>query len=391
MRFTNNRLKDISFGGLYDIFSKANALEAQGKRIIHMEIGRPDFDSPSFTKEGVVKALENEQVHYTEISGIQPLREAIIEKEKRKFALEYDPNHEISVTAGACEAISATLLSYMNIGEEVICTSPFFTAYTEIAKIAGVKLVEAPVFLKDVWRLNIQEITSRITEKTKVLLINSPNNPTGYVFSKEELQEIADIAIKHDLLVISDECYDEFNYTGKHESIANLDGMRERTVVIKSTSKSYSMTGWRIGYAMGPEKIIKYINKVHQNLSTCATAFAQWGAVEAFKQGDDFTKKMVDEFERRGNKFFEDLSSIEGLKVVKPRGAFYMFPDITSFGKSDVEIANYLMEEAGVVGVPGSTFGEYGKGHIRLAYSRSYEDICEAGEKLIQAFKKLKG
>lgn len=391
MRFTNNRLKDISFGGLYDIFSKANALEAQGKRIIHMEIGRPDFDSPSFAKEGVVKALENEQVHYTEISGIQPLREAIIEKEKRKFALEYDPNHEISVTAGACEAISATLLSYMNIGEEVICTSPFFTAYTEIAKIAGVKLVEAPVFLKDEWRLNIQEITTRITEKTKVLLINSPNNPTGYVFSKEELQEIADIAIKHDLLVISDECYDEFNYTGKHESIANLDGMRERTVVIKSTSKSYSMTGWRIGYAMGPEKIIKYINKVHQNLSTCATAFAQWGAVEAFKQGDDFTKKMVDEFERRGNKFFEDLSSIEGLKVVKPRGAFYMFPDITSFGKSDVEIANYLMEEAGVVGVPGSTFGEYGKGHIRLAYSRSYEDICEAGEKLIQAFKKLKG
>lgn len=391
MKVCNNRLKDIAFGGLYEIFGKANALEAQGKRIIHMEIGRPDFDSPSFAKEGVVKALENEQVHYTEISGIQPLREAIIEKEKRKFALEYDPNNEISVTAGACEAISATLLSYMNIGEEVICTSPFFTAYTEIAKIAGVKLVEAPVFLKDEWRLNIQEITSRITEKTKVLLINSPNNPTGYVFSKEELQEIADIAIKHDLLVISDECYDEFNYTGKHESIANLDEMRERTVVIKSASKSYSMTGWRIGYAMGPEKIIKYINKVHQNLSTCATAFAQWGAVEAFKQGDDFTKEMVDEFERRGNKFFEDLSSIEGLKVVEPRGAFYMFPDITSFGKSDVEIANYLMEEAGVVGVPGSTFGEYGKGHIRLAYSRSYEDICEAGEKLIQAFKKLKG
>lgn len=391
MRITNDRLKDIAFGGLYDIFSKANALEAQGKRIIHMEIGRPDFDSPDLAKKAVVKALDEGQVHYTDINGIQPLRQAITEKEKRKFGLDYDPEREITVTAGACEAITATLLSYMNIGEEVICTSPFFTAYTESARIAGVKLVEAPVYLKDEWRLNIEEITSRITNKTKVLLINSPNNPTGYVLNKEELQKIADIAIKHDLLVISDECYDEFNYTEKHESIASLEGMRDRTIVIKSASKSYSMTGWRIGYAMGPEKIIKYINKVHQNLSTCATAFAQWGAVEAYRHGDEFTENMVAEFARRGDRFFEDLSKIEGLKLVKPRGAFYMFPDITSFGKSDVEIANYLMEEAGVVGVPGSTFGKYGEGHIRFAYSRSYEDICEAGEKLIKAFDKLRG
>lgn len=390
MRTCNERLKDIKFGGLYEIFSQANALEESGKRIIHMEIGRPDFDSPEIAKLGVKKALDEQKVHYTDINGVKELRRAILDKELRKFNLDYDSETEISVTAGACEAITAVLLAYTNFGEEVVCTSPFFSAYSEIALIAGIKLVEAPVKIENNWEVSIQDIEEKITNNTKVLLINSPNNPTGYVLNKESLEKIAELAKKNDLLVISDECYDEFNYDGKHISISQLPGMKERTIVIKSTSKSFSMTGWRIGYAMGPAHIIKYVNKVHQNLSTCATAFAQWGAIEAFKNGDDFIKEMVDEFQRRGDRFYEDLSKIEGLKIVKPRGAFYMFPNITAFGKSDVEIANYLMEEAGVVGVPGSSFGKYGEGHIRLAYSRSYEDVCEAGEKIKLALDKLR-
>ncbi|MEY8304313.1 pyridoxal phosphate-dependent aminotransferase [Anaerosalibacter bizertensis] len=390
MRSSNSRIKDIKFGGLYEIFTKANALEEEGKRIIHMEIGRPDFDSPEMAKKAVKKALDNEHVHYTDINGIRPLREAIINKEKRRFGLEYDSETEITVTAGACEALSAILLAYMDAGEELLCTSPFFSAYSEMALITGVKLVEVPVYIDNNWKLDINEIRKRITSKTKMLLINSPNNPTGYVLSKEELQLIADIAIENDLVVISDECYDEFNYEGEHVSISTLPNMKERTLVVKSTSKSFSMTGWRIGYVLGPDHMIRYINKVHQNLSTCATAFAQYGAVEAFNNGDKYIENMVTEFKRRGDRFYEDLSKIKGLQIVKPEGAFYMFPKITSFGLSDVEVAEYLLEEVGVVGVPGSSFGEFGKGHIRLAYSRSYEDIVEAGEKLKFAFDKLR-
>lgn len=390
MRVCNSRIKDIKFGGLYEIFVKANAMEAEGKRIIHMEIGRPDFDSPKLAKEAAKKALDNEKVHYTDINGVKELREAIIAKEKRRFGLDYDAETEITVTAGACEALTAILLAYMEMGEELLCTSPFFSAYSEMAMFCGVDLVEVPVYIEDKWKLNIEEIKKRITPKTKMILINSPNNPTGYVLSREELQEIADLAIEHDLVVISDECYDEFNYAGEHISISTLPNMRERTLVVKSTSKSFSMTGWRIGYVLGPKELIKYINKVHQNLSTCATSFAQYGAVEAFNHGDEYIDEMVVEFKRRGDRFYEDLSKIEGLELVKPEGAFYMFPKITSFGMTDVEIVEYLMEEVGVVGVPGSSFGKFGEGHIRLAYSRSYEDIVEAGEKLKLAFDKLR-
>ncbi len=385
----NDRLEAMPFGGLYEIFAKANRLEEQGKRIIHMEIGRPDFDSPDFAKEAVKSALDKGQVHYTDINGIEPLRKAIIEKEERRFGLKYDYETEISVTSGAAEAIGVIMLTMMNPGDEIICPSPYFSAYKEQAIIAGVKLVEVPVLMSENWELNVDRIKDRITSKTKMLLINSPNNPAGYVLNKENLEKIADLAKTNDLIVISDECYDEFIYGEKHVSISTLEDMRDRTLVVKSTSKSFSMTGWRIGYVLGSANAIKYINKVHQNFSTCATAFAQWGAVEAFKNGDEFIDSMVKEFKRRGDYLYEAFTKIDGLKMIKPKGAFYAFPDITSFGMSEKDFCNYLMEEAGVVGVPGTSFGDYGKGHVRLAYCRSYEDIIEACDKIKIALGKL--
>lgn len=385
----NDRLEAMPFGGLYEIFAKANRLEEQGKRIIHMEIGRPDFDSPDFAKEAVKSALDKGQVHYTDINGIEPLRKAIIEKEERRFGLKYNYETEISVTSGAAEAIGVIMLTMMNPGDEIICPSPYFSAYKEQAIIAGVKLVEVPVLMSENWELNVDRIKDRITSKTKMLLINSPNNPAGYVLNKENLEKIADLAKTNDLIVISDECYDEFIYGEKHVSISTLEDMRDRTLVVKSTSKSFSMTGWRIGYVLGSANAIKYINKVHQNFSTCATAFAQWGAVEAFKNGDEFIDSMVKEFKRRGDYLYEAFTKIDGLKMIKPKGAFYAFPDITSFGMSEKDFCNYLMEEAGVVGVPGTSFGDYGKGHVRLAYCRSYEDIIEACDKIKIALGKL--
>ncbi|MCD1146636.1 pyridoxal phosphate-dependent aminotransferase [Peptoniphilus sp. KCTC 25270] len=390
MRSYNDRMKEMNFGGLYEIFSHANKLEASGKRIIHMEIGRPDFDSPQIAKEAVKEALDRGEVHYTDINGVEELRRAICEKERRRFGLEYDYESEIAITAGACEAISSIILSYMNFGEEIIIPTPYFSAYTEQAIIAGVNILDVPLSIENNWELDPKEIEKRITEKTKVLMINSPSNPAGYILSKENLQKIADIAIKYDLLVISDECYDEFVYGEEFVSIATLPEMFERTLVVKSTSKSFSMTGWRIAYVLGPSEMVKYINKVHQNLSTCATAFAQWGAVAAFDKADSFIDKMVEEFRKRGEVLYEKLSQIPEFKLAKPEGAFYLYPEISATGMTDKEMASYLMEEAGVVVVPGSSFGSKNGQYIRLAYCRSMDEIIEAGDKITKAIAKLR-
>jgi len=385
----NERLKALKFGGLYEIYSLALKLESEGRRIIHMEIGRPDFDSPVFAKEAAKKALDRGEVHYTEIAGIEPLRHAIWEKEKKYFNLDFNYETEISVTAGAAEAIAVIMLTLLDPGDEIIATSPFFSAYAEQALIADVNLVEVPVRMSNGWNLRIEDLEAKITPKTKMLLINSPNNPTGYILNKENLEKIAEIAKAKNLIVISDECYDEFVYEGSHISISSLPGMRERTLIVKSTSKSFSMTGWRIGYVIGPDHMIKYINKVHQNFSTCATAFAQWGAVEAFKHGRDYIDTMVKEFKRRGDYLFEAMNKIERVKMLKPAGAFYAFPDISELGMSEKDFCNYLLNEAGVVAVPGPAFGLYGKGHIRMAYCRHYDDIVEAMEKMKTAIDKL--
>ena len=389
LRDCNNRLRDIKFGGLYEIYGQALKLEEQGKRIIHMEIGRPDFDSPEFAKEAAKRALDKGEVHYTEISGIEPLRHAIMEREKERFGIEFDYRTEISVTAGAAESIAVIMLALMDPGDEIMATSPFFSAYAEQALIANVKLIEVPVTLKNNWQLKIEDLEQRITSKTRILLINSPNNPTGYILNRENLQKIADIAIAHNLIVISDECYDDFVYEEEHISISTLPGMKERTFVVKSTSKSFSMTGWRIGYVIGPAHMMKYINKVHQNFSTCATSFAQWGALEAFKHGAEFVTNMVKEFKRRGDFLFQAMSGIERIKMLKPAGAFYAFPDISELKMDEADFCTYLLNEAGVVGVPGPAFGTYGTGHIRLAYCRHYDEIVEAMEKMKIAVDKL--
>lgn len=389
MRSCNKRLEKMYFAGLHDISQKALELEEKGRKLIRLELGRPSYDSPDFAKEAVKKALDNQQVHYTDTIGIKPLRIAISEREKKRFGLEYDYETEISVTAGAAEALGVIMLTLLNPGEEIIIPSPFFYAYKDQVLIAAAKLIEVPVLMSNDWQLDVDEIEKRITPKTRMLLINSPNNPAGYVLDKENLEAIAKLAIEKDLIVVSDECYDEFNYAGEHISISTLPGMRERTLVIKSASKSFSMTGWRIGYVMGPANMIKYISKVHENFSTCATSFAQWGAVEAFKYGEEFTQNMIKEFKKSGDYLIEELKKIDGLKIAKPKGAFYAFPDISAFGMSETEMVNYILDEAGIVLAPGSDFGTYGKEHVRIAYCRPLVEIMEACDRLKIAFSKL--
>jgi len=386
----NERCQKFNFkGGLYDVFQKALDLEAQGRSIIHMEIGKPDFDSPQIAKDAAKKALDQGIVHYTEMAGIMPLRKAITAKYKRDHGLDYSPENEIVVTAGACEAIGIIMLGMMEQGDEIIIPSPFFSAYSEQAIIADVKVVEVPLKMENKFSLKAADIADKITDKTKIILINTPHNPTGAIMEEEDLRDIAKLAIEKDLLVISDETYDQFLFRGKHVSIASMPGMRERTIVVNSASKTFSMTGWRIGYLMGPAWMLKYLNKVHQNFSTCATSFAQVGAAEAYNDGDQFTIDMLKEFERRGKLVYESLKDVKGLKLLEPKGAFYVFINIEELGMDEGDFCDYILEEAGVAIVPGSSFGKYGKGFVRLCYACSYEQIEDAMERIKGAVEKL--
>lgn len=386
----NERSNEFSLsGGLYDIYNLALKLEAEGEDIVHMEIGRPDFDSPEIAKEEAKKALDEGDVHYTAIPGNLELRKAVADKYKRDHKIEYDPENEVMITAGACEALQAIMLTMLNPGDEIIVPGPYFSAYKEQSIIANVDLAEVPLKIENNFELKAEDIEKAITNKTKALLITSPHNPTGAIIGREEQIKIAEIAKKYNLLVISDETYDQFLFEDKHESISTVEGMRERTIVVNSASKTFSMTGWRIGYAMGPEKYIKYFNKVHQNMSTCATSFAQRGAAVAYNEGDGFVEEMLEEFKRRRDYIYERLSKIKGIEVVKPKGAFYIFPKITELGMDETEFCEYILKEAGVAIVPGGSFGESGRGFVRICYACSLKDIEKAMDRFEKAIEIL--
>lgn len=386
----NQRSKSFSFeGGLYDVFQKALLLEAQGKDIIHMEIGRPDFDSPINAKEAAKDALDRGIVHYTEMVGIPALRQAIVAKYQRDHGLDYRFEDEVVVTAGACEAITAIMLAMMDPGDEILVPSPFFSAYAESAIIANVNLIEVPLRMENNFSLKVEDLKAKLTEKTKIILVNTPHNPTGSIIQEEDLYEVAQLAIEKDLLVLSDETYDQFVFDGHHFSIAKIEGMKERTLVVNSASKTYSMTGWRIGYIMGPSRLLKYINKVHQNLSTCATSFAQVGAAEAYNNSEDFIRDMKAEFLRRSRLVYDSLKDLPGIKLMEPKGAFYVFINIEDLGLDETEFCNYILEEAGIAIVPGDSFGKYGKGFVRMVYATSYDKIEQAMLRFKQAVLKL--
>lgn len=384
----NVRTLDMS-GGLYDIYQKALKMEADGQSIIHMEIGRPDFDSPERAKQGVIDALNRGEVYYTAMIGIPEVRHAICEKEWTKNGIKVDPEKEIIVTAGGCEAILSVLMTIMDSGDAIMVPSPFFTAYMEMANIIGVELVDVPLKLENGFELHAEDLEEYYNERVKVILVNTPSNPSGAIISPEELEKIANFAKEKDLIVISDETYDQFLFEGVHKSISTFPDMRERTIVVNSTSKTFSMTGWRVGYAIVPAEIMPFVNKVHQNMSTCATSFVQYGVADAYRYCDDFTKNMVNEFRIRRDILVDGLKKCPGVEFVVPRGAFYIFPKIASFGLTSREFCNKLLEETGIASTPGNTFGKAGEGFFRLAFGCAREQVIDATERLIDFTNKL--
>ena len=384
IHFPNSRMTSIPLsGGIREILALAEKLEREGRSVIHMEIGRPDFDSPECAKTRAIEALRAGDVHYTDMSGTIPLREAIAEKYKKWNGMDVDPEGNVIATAGAIESLMMAFLTMLEPGDEVLIPAPFFPAYADQVAMANACLVNVPCRIENGFRLQVKDLENALTPKSRVILLNTPNNPSGAVLTREDLNEIASLAKERDLWVISDECYEKFLYDGEHVSIASLPGMKERTVTIGAASKTWSMTGWRVGWAIVPEEMKPYATKCHQNLSTCCNAFAQAGVVGAFEEAEKDVAIMIAEYRRRRDMVFSYLQNMEGLEVVRPDGAFYAFPSIRKLGISPLEFCTALLEEEGVSAVPGDVFGA--DGFIRLAYCRSY-DYIEEGMQRLQRF-----
>jgi aminotransferase len=389
-RWEARRMNAIPFSGIRVIFQAAAELESQGKQVIHLEIGRPDFDTPQHIKDAAKQALDEGFVHYTSNYGILELREAIAEKLHRENGIQVDPQSEIIVTLGVNQALSTTMLALLDPGDEVLVPDPFYLNYLNCMRLAEARAIHVPLREENEFQVDPSDLEQAVTPKTKMIIINSPHNPTGAVLDSETIEAIANVAIEHDLLVLSDEIYEKIIYDRtEHHSIASLPGMGERTVTLNGFSKAYSMTGWRLGYVAARKHLIDPLIRTHQYVGTSANSFAQKGAVAAYRGPQDCVQEMVSEFDRRRLFVMEALEQIDGVSCIRPRGAFYAFPSVRELGVPDEKLAYYLLREAGVALVPGSAFGEYGQGHLRLSYANSYQNIQTAVDSIDQALRGL--
>jgi aminotransferase len=387
-----DRMNSIPFSGIRKIFEEANRREAAGEHIIHLEIGRPDFDTPARIKEAAKRALDAGKVHYSSNYGFPELREAIARKLKEDNDLSYDPVKEIIVTVGANEAVFITMAALLNPGDEVLIPDPCWLHYFYCAQMAGSVPISVPMREENEFKPDIEDFRQRITPRTRMVVINTPNNPTGAVYSLDVLEELAQLAQERDLFILSDEIYEKMIYGGDHHfSIGGFPGMRERTVTVNGFSKIYSMTGWRLGYTAAPRDLAEAMIRIHQYITVCATSFAQWGAIEALNGPQDEAEMMVKEFDRRRKLVYGALMEMPGIEVVEPKGAFYIFPNIQSLGKSPEELSWYLLDQAKIAVVPGTALGNYGAHHIRISYANSYENLEMAMDRMRASIEKING
>lgn len=390
MKFVATRMNEIRFAGIRRVFEKAGRLEAQGRKIVHFEIGRPDFDTPAHIKAAAKVALDQGQVHYTPNNGLSALREALAMRLKADKGLDYDPAREIFPTAGGQEALYLCLMSILNEGDEVLVPDPSFDPFTLIVQLAGGVPVKIPLQAEKNFAYDWARAKNAISARTKALIVNSPHNPTGSVLTEPQYQEIVDFATQHDLIVISDEAYDRMVYEGRFMSVAAWPGMKERGIICGSLSKTYAMTGWRIGYLAAPEPIIDAAHRLQQNVMISLNTFAQYGAVAGLTGPQGCVESMMGEFDRRRHLVLEMLRQTPGLALAGiPQGAFYVFPRITLPNVTSAQVADYLLEQAGVALVDGAAFGDNGSGYLRLSYAVSYED-CRLGlERVAEAMATL--
>lgn len=375
-------LKPSGIRKFFDIVSEM-------KDAISLGVGEPDFDTPWHIRDEGIYALERGRTFYTSNAGLKELRQEVCSYIKRKQGIEYAWDKEVVITVGGSEAIDIGLRAMINPGDEVIIPQPSYVSYEPCAILAGAKPVILNLKAENEFRLTARELEKAITEKTKVLILPFPNNPTGAIMEREDLEAIAEVIIKHDIFVMSDEIYSELTYKDRHVSIASLPGMQERTILINGFSKAYAMTGWRLGYACGPEAIIAQMTKIHQFAIMCAPTTSQYAAVEALKNGDADVEEMKLSYNQRRRFLLNAFREI-GLECFEPFGAFYVFPCIKEFGMTSDEFANAFLEAEKVAAVPGTAFGDSGEGFLRISYAYSLDTLREAMTRLNRFVTKLR-
>ena len=353
-------------------------IAAEMEDVISLGVGEPDFVTPWSIRESCVYGLEQGYTSYTANRGLLELREEICALQKRNFNIDYDPKTNVLVTVGVSEALDIAMRAILTPGDEILIPEPCYVSYKACASLAGAVPVAVPAKIENNFSITPADLEAHVTNKTKALLIGYPNNPTGAILTKDQLMDIAKFAQEHDLIVISDEIYGDLTYGGeRHVCFAGLPGMKDRTILLNGFSKAYAMTGWRIGYAMSNPAIISAMTKIHQYTMLCAPITAQIAAVEALRHGEKYMKKMVSEYDKRRRLIYDGLTNA-GLKCFEPKGAFYIFPDITSTGLTSEEFAEQLLMKEHVALVPGTAFGQCGEGYVRCSYATSVTKISGA-------------
>ncbi|MCR4903637.1 MAG: aminotransferase class I/II-fold pyridoxal phosphate-dependent enzyme [Butyrivibrio sp.] len=372
-----NKVIEIKPSGIRKFFDIVQETEGA----ISLGVGEPDFDTPWHIRDEGIYSLEKGRTFYTSNAGLKELKEEVSNYLKRTQDITYDPAGQVFITVGGSEAIDLAMRAMVNPGDEVLIPQPSYVSYEPCAILADAKPVIIELKAENEFRLTPEEVLEKVTDKTKILVLPFPNNPTGSIMTREDLEKIAKVVIERDLYIISDEIYGELTYNGKHVSIASLPGMQERTILINGFSKAYAMTGWRLGYACGPREIISQMVKIHQFAIMCAPTTSQYAGVEALRNGDDDVAMMREQYNQRRRYLLNEFKEM-GLECFEPFGAFYVFPSIKKFGMTSDEFATRLLKEEKLAVVPGTAFGDCGEGFIRISYAYSLDDLKKAMERM---------
>ena len=372
----------------FQVLAKAQALEAKGMDIVHLEIGEPDFDTPQNIRDAAKEALDKGYTHYCNSQGIVPLRVEIAKEMERTRGVPIDPERVI-VTPGAKPIMFYSILALLDKGDEAIYPNPLYPIYESMINFTGAKAVSIPLREELDFRFDIDELRSKVTSRTKLIILNSPHNPTGGVLEEDDIRSIAEIAQKYNITVLSDEVYEHIVYEGKPFSITSLPGMLDRTILLNGFSKTYAMTGWRLGYAVMPPELIEPVVRLIANSVSCTAPLIQYAGIEALTGPQDSVLKMVNEFKKRRDLIVDGLNQIPGISCLRPKGAFYVFPNVKKVGVDCNRLADYLLNEAGVATLPGTHFGKYGEGYLRLSYATALENIKKALERISATVAKI--
>jgi len=383
-----DRMKALETETAFEVLARAKALEKQGKSIVHLEIGEPDFDTPKNIKDAAAKALTAGYTHYTPSAGMLELRQAVAEYISKTRKLDVKPE-EVVITPGGKPVMFFGILALVNQGDEVLYPNPGFPVYESVIKFVGAKPIPIPLKEENEFSLDPEYVKKKITKKTKMIILNSPENPTGGVIPREQLKVIADcLEDRDDVFVLSDEIYSRIIYEDKPESISQFPGMKEKTIILDGFSKSYAMTGWRLGYGVMRKDLAAKMAQLMTNSNSCTNTFVQFAGIEALKGPQTEPEKMVAEFKKRREVIVDGLNSIKGITCKKPHGAFYVFPNITETGMDSRKLADHLLYNAGVAVLSGTSFGQYGEGYLRLSFANSVENIKKALDNIEKSLKK---